>query len=238
MLYNTNYSYYGISMLNQSKFQLAYLRIEYCTKIGDESIEVLTKKYRDSLKEFHLIRNCYEKCSKISDKSINYLKKCSNLEQLTFIYVRKFSEEFHIHLSSMKNLKYLNLTDCPILEDLSILNEGCPRLEEVNMSGDSWIRKITVLGLSKHKNIKIFHLGHLEHSDNQCDKGLGEFPPKGVFIETLFKKPEAFVSLKKLYLEQVCGLTYWLDIRLKKIRPTMEIRYTLFKSELDFGTTK
>jgi len=33
------------------------------------------------------------------------------------------------------------------------------------MSGDSWVRAISLEGLAKHKNLKILHIGHLEHGD-------------------------------------------------------------------------
>lgn len=74
-------------------------------------------------------------------------------------------------------------------------------LEEVDMSGDSWVKCETIMGLSKHKRLKIFKMGHLEHAEGHCDGGLGEFPPKGMFIESLFKDPSLFSNLQILYLE-------------------------------------
>ena len=237
-VYNTGFTYIGIQGLFQEKIKLESICIEYCTKIGDESIEIISNKCQNTLQKFCLIRNSYEKCCKISDKAISYLKQCTQLTHLTFNYVRKFAEEFPVHLSKLINIKYLNFTECPILEDLSILSESCPVLEEINLSGDSWVRKIAILGLSKHKNLRVLHLGHLEHGESQCDKDLGEYPPKGIFIESLFKKPEYFPNLRVFYLEQACGLTYWLDIRIKKIRPKLELKYTIYKNELDFNSAK
>ena len=82
------------------------------------------------------------------------------------------------------------------------------------------------MGLSKHPNIGIFHLGHFEHSESSCDNNLQEYPPKGMFIEAVFKKVESFPKLHTLYLEQECSLSYWLDVRIKKIRPKLSIKYT------------
>lgn len=49
---------------------------------------------------------------------------------------------------NLKNLKYLCIRECPVQEDLGILSSGCPNLEELDMSGDSWVIKY-------HKNKKI-----------------------------------------------------------------------------------
>lgn len=228
--YNNNYSLEGIEKLCQADCPFESIKISYCSKLGDASIEALVTAFKSTLKELHVIRNCYEKCSKITDKSAEILTKATNLEQLSFVYIRSFDEMFHVHIASLRNLRVLNLRECPLQEDFSILNEGCPNLEEVNLSGNSWVRTKTVHGLSKHKNLKIFHLGHVEHAEGQCDKDLGEFPPRGMFLEALLKKEEAFPNLRVLYLEQICGLTYWLDVRFKKIRPNLEIRYTPYEN--------
>ena len=37
---------------------------------------------------------------------------------------------------------------------------GCPELFEVDLSGDSWVKRNAFLGISKHPNLKIFRLGH------------------------------------------------------------------------------
>lgn len=97
---------------------------------------------------------------------------------------------------------------------------------EVNLSGNSWVKSVVLIGLSKHPNIRIVHLGHFEHSENSCDQNLQENPPKGMFIEATFKKNESFPKLHTLYLEQECSLTYWLDVRIKKLKPKLTIKYT------------
>ena len=124
-------------------------------------------------------------------------------------------------------MKYLNLKECPIQFDLAILNISCPNLVEVDISGDSWVRAISLAGLAKHEKMKTLHLGHLEHGDTECDKDLEEYPPNGIFIIDLFKNPNNFRLLGRLYLEQKCGLTYWLDLKLKEMRKNLDIRYTM-----------
>jgi hypothetical protein len=55
--------------------------------------------------------------------------------------------------------------------------------------------------LAKHKALKILHIGHIAHGDTQCDLDLVEYPPKGMFVEGLFKNPNNFAALTRLYLE-------------------------------------
>jgi hypothetical protein len=70
---------------------------------------------------------------------------------------------------------------------LEPLNDGCPLLSEMNLSGDSWVKKIAFLGLAKHTHLSVFHMGHFEHSDFKCQKVASEFPPKGFFIAKVFE---------------------------------------------------
>ena len=225
--YNFNFSLEGFKLLSEASFNLEILRIEYCAKVGDKTISFISEKFNKSLKEFHLVRNCFEKCSKITDEGMLGLKPCINLENLTICYSRKFKEHAHLHIArNLHNLLVLNLKDCILQEDLSIFKTECPRLEEVNLSGNSWVKSQALIGLSRHSNLRILHLGHFEHSENSCDQNLQEYPPKGMFIESLFKQDESFVKLHTLHLEQECSLTYWLDIRIKKLRPKLSIKYT------------
>jgi len=227
--YNTNLTMEGIELLCQSNIKLEGMRVEYCSRLGEKSLELVLKRFGDSLKELHIIRNCFEKCSKITDKFIQNLSYAPKLENISLVFMRSFGDRFHINLAnSLHNLKVLNIRECPIQEDFTVLCEGCPQLEEVNMSGDSWVKCLTIKGLSKHKKLRVLHLGHLEHAEGHCDKGLGEFPPKGMYVESIFQDQNAFVNLRQLYLEQICGLTYWLDVRIKALRPNLEIKYTLF----------
>ena len=47
-----------------------------------------------------------------------------------------------------------------------------------------------------------------------------------MFVEAVFAKKENFPSLNTLFLERECSLTFWLDIRIKKARPNLIIRYS------------
>ncbi|KAL4493120.1 hypothetical protein ABPG72_003205 [Tetrahymena utriculariae] len=225
--YNLNFSVEGFEYFNLSKFELKSVKLDYCSRVGDQVIQIFAQRYRDNLTELQIIRNCFEKCAKISDEGISYLKDCPNLQRLNITYSRKFRESIHINISkNLHQLRYLCLKECPLQEDLSVLVQGCPQLEEVNLSGDSWVTSLSLVGLSKHPYLKILHLGHYDHGDTNCDENLEEYPPKGMFIEGIFKNKNAFQKLHLLFLEQNCSLTYWLDVRLQKIRPKLTIRYT------------
>ena len=225
--YNNKFSMAGFTTLANTRSNLEIIRIEYCARVGNKTIEILAKRFEKHLIQLDIIRNCFEKCSKISDEGLESMKYVPNLEQLSLNYSRKFRENAHVHLGHyLHNLKVLNLRECPLQEDLSILKIGCPLLEEVNLSGNSWVKSTCLMGLSKHDNIRILHLGHFEHSETSCDDNLQEYPPKGMFIEAVFKKKESFPKLHTLYLEQECSLSYWLDVRIKKIRSLLTIKYT------------
>lgn len=188
---------------------------------------MVCQKFRQSLQELSIQRNCFEKCAKLTDASGAFLSVCAHLQRLNIVYSRKLRENFHLYVaSSLHLLRYLGLRECPLQEDLSVFATGCPLLEEVDMSGDSWVTASSLIGLSKHPCLKIFHMGHYDHGDSECDENLEEYPPKGMFVEGLFKKPESFPKMHLIYLEQNCSLTYWLDVRLQKIRPKLTIRYT------------
>lgn len=227
-VYNMHFSLEGLEAFKEAKLSLKVIRIEYCTKIGDGCVELMGAQFRENLRELHIVRNIYEKTAKISDDAIKHLKFCPNLERLSLVHTRKLREQFHLNVAEfLPNLKYLNIRNCPLQEDLSILAVKCPLLEEVDMSGDSWVKSVSILGIAKHKKIRIYHLGHFEHGDTSCDKDLQEYPPKGLFLESMLKNLSNFPSLSQLYLEQECSLTYWLDVRIKKLRPGLEIRYTI-----------
>lgn len=83
-----------------------------------------------------------------------------------------------------------------------------------------------LIGLSKHKNLKKLHLGHFEHGDSQCNLEISENPPKGMFLEALFSKKENFPKLYLIYLEQNCALSFWFDVRLKRLRPNITIKFS------------
>ena len=82
-----------------------------------------------------------------------------------------------------------------------------------------------LLGIAKHRNLSIFHLGHFEHSDFKCQKVACEFPPKGFYIAGLFEKPENFVNLKVLYLEENCDLSDFLVEKISKIRKKLLLKF-------------
>ena len=45
-----------------------------------------------------------------------------------------------------------------------------------------------------------------------------------MFLINLFEEESCFVRLKQLYIEQNCEMTYWMQSKIKKIRPFLQIR--------------
>lgn len=88
-------------------------------------------------------------------------------------------------------------------------------LEELDLSGDSFISRKSLMVLSEAcQQISVFHLGHFEHSDYDCErtvlKSKDQQPLRGIFIVELFKKEYRFANLKKLVLEFQCELTHYI----------------------------
>jgi F-box/leucine-rich repeat protein 2/20 len=108
-------------------------------------------------------------------------KNCPNLKYLAIDYSRKFEMKLALNLSlNLRNLEILILANCPVIVDMSPLVDACPILAEVNFSGDSWVNRTCLLGLAQHPNIRVFHLGHFEHSDVECKDLL---PPADELVE-------------------------------------------------------
>jgi F-box/leucine-rich repeat protein 2/20 len=53
-----------------------------------------------------------------------------------------------MYISKFHNLRYLCLRNCPLQYDVSIWNTECPLIEELNVSGDSWVSRPFVLGIA------------------------------------------------------------------------------------------
>lgn len=124
-----------------------------------------------ALKELSVVRNFTEKLARIGDSAMLELSNhCPNLKKLEVIYTRRFGDRLGEYLGSgnLRNLKYLDLSYCTITNSLEPMVKGCPNLEEFKLAGDSWIRDLVLRSIAKHPNIKIFHLGHYEHSDCDC----------------------------------------------------------------------
>lgn len=93
---------------------------------------------------------------------------------------------------------------------------GCPLLNELKLAGDSWIRKIVLHSIAKHPNLRVFHLGHFEHSDIDCahvkpqDPVFSNYSTKGIVVAETFSDLRNFPVLSTLYLEKYCDLTAFL----------------------------
>ena len=86
------------------------------------------------------------------------------------MYSRKFDELICRHLGSggLSKLVYLDLSYCPVQVSMEPVVVGCPHLHELKLAGDSWIRKLVLHSIAKHPSLKVFHMGHFEHSDIDC----------------------------------------------------------------------
>jgi len=104
-------------------------------------------------------------------KKVSYMKYPS-MKEIKIKYSRKFEENICNYLSqSFPNLSKLSLISCPIgISDCEKLgNKYLPNLIELDMSGDSYLSKesLNILSLNLPA-LKVFHLGHFEHSDYSC----------------------------------------------------------------------
>ncbi len=52
---------------------LKKIKIEYCTKVGDQAIHFISKRFYHCLEELSIVRNYYEKAARISDEAFAYL---------------------------------------------------------------------------------------------------------------------------------------------------------------------
>ena len=164
------------------KSNLVTLKIHYCSKVGKLAIDAICNRFGPTLTTFSVIRNFYEFSAKIPDEALKTFEKCEVLQNLEIVYSRNFDYDCVKYISSFcRNLRLLNLSDCPIQESLEPLCTGCPFLEELNMSGDSWVKEDALVGLCKyrvhdendpqypykfgHQKLQILHLGHYEHAD-------------------------------------------------------------------------
>lgn len=186
-----------------------------------------------------VIRNFNEKSARIDDSCVEVISnRCPKLERLELVYSRKFDEMICQHLGNgnLSMLKYLNLSYCPIQVSMEPIVQGCPLLNEVKLAGDSWIRKLVIYSIAKHPNLRVFHLGHFEHSDIDCmhvkpqDPVFSNYSTKGIVVAETFSDPKNFPALNTLYLEKHCDLTTFLISIIAKIieennRPSLQFKF-------------
>jgi len=182
---------------------LRKIRFEYCAKIGSETIIKLAESCPE-LRELAIIRNYNEKSARIDDRCVEVLAACCPLlERLDLVYSRKFDGQICSALGSgnLGNLVYLDLSYCPIQVSMEPIVQGCPRLLELKLAGDAWIRKLVLYSIAKHKALRTFHLGHFEHSDIDCthvkpqDPVFANYSTKGIVVAETFSNPRNFPAL-------------------------------------------
>ena len=199
-----NISLDGIENLCETHRSIKYIKFEYCSKIGSETIMKLATTLHDSLRHLSIIRNFNEKSARIDDEATEALATCCpNLEHLEIVYSRKFDERICRNLGNgnLLRLQVLDLSYCPIQCSMEPLIKGCPDLFELKLAGDSFIRKLVLLSIAKLPELKIFHLGHFDHSDVECKKVIPQDPvfksysTKGIVVAKTFEDPANYPKL-------------------------------------------
>ena len=99
--YSDDISLEGIESLALLKkpHGLKRIRIEYCTKVGDQAIQQIAKRFYHCLEEIAIIRNYYEKAARVSVEAFRYLQGCPLLKKIEIGYSRKFDEKLAVNLS-------------------------------------------------------------------------------------------------------------------------------------------
>jgi F-box and leucine-rich repeat protein 2/20 len=145
------------------------------------------------LASFSISRNFLEKCEHITDAAFDLKKqKCSNMKELSVKFSRKFDDLLARNLClAFPNLVRLQLVSCPIGTSEIALIGKLPQLVELDCSGDSYLSSAHLKSISEWPNLRIFHLGHFEHSDYSCKdtvhKKLGQQPLRGLYLIELLK---------------------------------------------------
>ena len=233
--------------------EVRQIKFEYCSKIGTETVVKLAESC-PYLRKLSVIRNFNEKSAKIDDNCIQVISECCPmLERLQIIYSRKFDGNICqlIGSGNLSKLVFLDLSYCPIQVSMEPIITGCPFLHELKLAGDSWIRKLVLHSIARHPNLRIFHLGHFEHSDIDCthvkpqDPVFSNYSTKGIVVAETFSDPTNFPALHTLYLEKYCDLTAFLIKIISKIitdtgRPTLQFKFNENKSTLfaNYGVGK
>ena len=66
-------------MLCEATFELEVLVLEYCGKLGDNAISTICERFCETLEEFTLRRNYYEKTATISDRALESFQECTKI---------------------------------------------------------------------------------------------------------------------------------------------------------------
>lgn len=209
------------------------LKFEYWSKIGGEAIDIITTRFGETLEKLAIVRNYYEFSAKITDQALLWMQNCKVLNHLEIVYSRNFDYDCINYLSQYcRNLRVLNLQDCPVQESLAPLAEGCPNLEELNMGGDSWLKEESLVGICTHQNLMVLHIGHFEHSDVDWAE-LNE-PEKGKFVGKLLSVGTNLPNLQVLYIEKYWCHSVYIQDAMNKNRDEVEVKHNVREKLIDF----
>ena len=85
------FSLEGVEKLCLAHAQVQTLRFEYCTRIGDEAIQLIAETNKSHLRALAVVRDFWEASATISNKSLTSLaQNCPNLTQLHIHHSREF----------------------------------------------------------------------------------------------------------------------------------------------------
>ena len=71
-----------------------------------------------------------------------------------------------------------------------------PKLEILDLSGDSWISKKLLKVVGKLPNLRVFRMGHYEHSDCDCNSINDHYSAMAYVILEDLVEPGAFPMLQ------------------------------------------
>ena len=103
--FQKNYTVDGLEILCQKHQSLKELQFEYCSRIGDESIQYVAER-QTLLKKISVVRNFHQKSAKLSDASGISLSMCSSLHTIHIDYSRHL-DHFCDHLDKLQHLTKL-----------------------------------------------------------------------------------------------------------------------------------
>lgn len=109
MSYNTLISYEGIAHFRTTQTNLKSLHFYFCSRIGKKCLDLVGELFGETLEDFSVHRNCFEKICHLNAADMKGLRKCKNLKRLSIVYSRNVSDDIVEVISGMGNLEVLNL---------------------------------------------------------------------------------------------------------------------------------
>lgn len=152
----TNLTDEGIAVLTSGLKKLKDLNLESCWQITDTGVALLSRF--ENLKKLNLSGSTtWGKESLITDKSLFMIATfLPQLESLILTHCQKISDKGIAYLSSLKQLKILNLWDCTHITDesLNTIKTSLKTLESLNLGLCNNITDQGLAGIEELKELK------------------------------------------------------------------------------------